>query len=887
MMAREALSISDVLASPSSRLVWLVELTLLDPATGMTEVRRFASEGWTSAVDDPDGEHYYEGMLEVSRLEWSRHDGTAVSGSSSINTATLRIYDLPGRHDDISARRLVADGQPATLRVGSPEMHLGEMAQIEMLGRSIYEVSDGMGFEVQLDGIERVFDRPLSRSTYWGLGRCVQLGVGAHLRIDDADVLHHDASTSFLVEAIVALDTVASAHAVAWRGPTNSADWDLQHLIGGGLRFRAVDKAGATHQVSWSGGDPLIRRRISAGWWDGSIRLWVDGEEVAAAPWAGPPRVTDGYPITIGATEPGGRPLSGRVDDVRVWTTAPSEDEIRASAQRQLDPDEDYPGLALWLPCDEGIGTTCYDESGGGHHAAHSGAVEWSHLGEGEPEQYGLPRPLALGRIGPVPGTVIERYLGGGTRQLHDGPVRGLGPVTEGGAPLGRRVAYSQIPITMDGDTLTVTDATVDVAGLAPGQWVEISGTPSDDGIYRVRRAGLRTLRLFRTSRSSVTATIDLSTVGWSAGSTDISIDSGAREIQTAGAVDLEGLVPGQLLTVSGAGAGAAAGTYTVASASTSTAIRVVESIATIFAGGQVDLDAEELWAWEGDEATATVDLRYAATHPIAIEVRGDVAPDDSFPQEPGALMLRVAQHWAEQSALLYDEPAFDALDSLPGATYTPAGLWLSSEEDPAALQVLDQIATSAGASWGPSLETGSIEAARLDAPGAPALTLDHQTQLFSLTRANAQPPISEQSVLFRRSRVVLADGEIAGAVLDGSTDGQLDRLRQEYLEASAVVDEDLVAAHPAAQPGAVLQTLYATRVGATAFAQWLYDRDSIEREAFTAQMPLMLLVLALRRAAVELISPDFGSLAAGKAVRLLHLSLDGREDRVEATFWG
>lgn len=61
----------------------------------------------------------------------------------------------------------------------------------------------------------------------------------------------------------------------------------------------------------------------------------------------------------------GGACFDGVIDEVRIWTTARSEQQIREHMNQLVDPDE--PGLAAYWRFDEGTGDTVYDLTGNGY----------------------------------------------------------------------------------------------------------------------------------------------------------------------------------------------------------------------------------------------------------------------------------------------------------------------------------------------------------------------------------------------------------------------------------------------------------------------------------------------------------------------------------------
>jgi hypothetical protein len=78
--------------------------------------------------------------------------------------------------------------------------------------------------------------------------------------------------------------------------------------------------------------------------------------------------ITTNQPVRFGGGSAAGDPLffAGRLDEVRIWNVARSQEEIRTTMDRQLIGTE--PGLAAYWSFDEGSGESVYDLSTNGNH---------------------------------------------------------------------------------------------------------------------------------------------------------------------------------------------------------------------------------------------------------------------------------------------------------------------------------------------------------------------------------------------------------------------------------------------------------------------------------------------------------------------------------------
>jgi hypothetical protein len=90
--------------------------------------------------------------------------------------------------------------------------------------------------------------------------------------------------------------------------------------------------------------------------------------------------VPDGIPKLAGCSlkmgvhpDPEGHPLKGRLDEVRIWNVALTQEEIQAHMHQRLSGKE--PGLVGYWPMNEAVGGEVRDHSGNGHHGQIVGAT--------------------------------------------------------------------------------------------------------------------------------------------------------------------------------------------------------------------------------------------------------------------------------------------------------------------------------------------------------------------------------------------------------------------------------------------------------------------------------------------------------------------------------
>ncbi len=141
--------------------------------------------------------------------------------------------------------------------------------------------------------------------------------------------------------------------------------------------------------------------------------LYVNGElEAEDDMEVLPPRF-----VTIGAREDVGYPWDGGINEVRVWETARSQEEIEGNMNRLLSGDED--GLIHYWPMNEGSGSDIEDIVGGvtGSFVDNPGWQGESPFVEVSPATSPLMAPGESGELGPV--LIHEDFEEGATYQWY------------------------------------------------------------------------------------------------------------------------------------------------------------------------------------------------------------------------------------------------------------------------------------------------------------------------------------------------------------------------------------------------------------------------------------------------------------------------------------
>ncbi len=194
--------------------------------------------------------------------------------------------------------------------------------------------------------------------------------------------------------------------------------------------------------------------------------------------------------------------MNGEIDEMRIWRTARTEEEIRANMCRKLSGTET--GLESYWRFDEGAGTTVADLSGSGHNGTFVGAMTWNVSGAplGDTSVYTYPaswlgETLTLEGPGPEQITASDVTAPSG-HGIHLYRVDEA-PNDLSGLPPGTPEHYYGVFATASSSTYTVQAILPDsVCSLctidwlsrndnAAGPWFPLAGTPSASGCSRTK----------------------------------------------------------------------------------------------------------------------------------------------------------------------------------------------------------------------------------------------------------------------------------------------------------------------------------------------------------------------------------------------------------------
>ncbi len=139
------------------------------------------------------------------------------------------------------------------------------------------------------------------------------------------------------LSALVNLDAYTSSRIVTKADDATAGIFELSVTGTGALRGRL--KLDGTVEELQAGTVPIGAWHHTAMTWDGTtMRLYLDGVEIASQAATGTLDADDAMPVTIGNTATADRPLDGTLDEVRVISAARSADWVAAVADNLLTP---------------------------------------------------------------------------------------------------------------------------------------------------------------------------------------------------------------------------------------------------------------------------------------------------------------------------------------------------------------------------------------------------------------------------------------------------------------------------------------------------------------------------------------------------------------------
>lgn len=428
--------LSAVLQDPSAERIFLLDAEPVDPTDGSTVNVRLADKVYRTEPGDAD----LVNQLFRTRLTVPYNASVAIMDESgALLTTPSQQYGAAtignGDGELDSLLELSWGERPIQILVGQRDFSYAEFGPVAVVsGESI---RGGRGnLVLSYRGLEERLRKPLQVNRYRGWGGCLKFdGVDDYA---NATITGSPANSMTMECAFRTAATTACVGMSLRNGSGAAGVRSLQPATGtgfsnstGNCRF-VVRNDAATSFEAMIGAGLLVNSRLQlvSGVLDTTameIRVYLDGELKATT------AVTGTFATTIANLDigrDGGSASSwypGAADEMRIWSTARTRDEIRETMGRELLGTET--GLVWYNKANDGATTT--STSTVGANLTLTGGPTWDTSYEGGPELSGKRKPLLFGRRRAIDPILVDSLLS--IYQVHDGTMNALLYAKDGG----------------------------------------------------------------------------------------------------------------------------------------------------------------------------------------------------------------------------------------------------------------------------------------------------------------------------------------------------------------------------------------------------------------------------------------------------------------------
>lgn len=400
---------ADFLADPLRRDIFLVELYPYDPGTAATVTLRYATDEYFTLPSETPASTVFE-PVAINGI--NREAASIVPGTTGLlplaSGGELRLGNLYGALDALSAYRW--DGRRCVVK-HTGVARAGRLAYAdakvlfdgEIAGAPLVGIDD---VAIYLRNAEARFDAPITNRVFRGTRYCLGFDGATHY-VSHGSPAKLDITAALTVEGWFYFDSAGAAvRLLGWTGGT-AFPFRLERDATNHLKF--VDSAAFAitstltvtskrwYHVAWIVESATAARLLV---YDAVADTETE-ETFAGASYTSRAAISGAPTFYLGSSASF---FHGLQDDVRVWASARTTDEVRGARHRPLTATEiGLSALKLYAPLDDGTGTSVTDSSGTPAAGTITGTPAWYWAMEGDEGLAGTPKPDAWGKVENIP----------------------------------------------------------------------------------------------------------------------------------------------------------------------------------------------------------------------------------------------------------------------------------------------------------------------------------------------------------------------------------------------------------------------------------------------------------------------------------------------------
>lgn len=336
-------------------------------AAGVVQPQYWSDHGLTTTPSESPANIFYEPYIKQA-LDFERFlfDRNKLEGRSIPSYGSLVLTNVDGSLDTLDD--LVFDEQSVVIEMGEEDSARADYG-IVFDGTAARAFVNEVDVQLRLRDLQWKLDKPMSKALY--------RGMGSALLFDGSNDYGHTNLTTYLSQNSETFELWVQAHPAAdsrkmcWAhqsaaGSTTS-NVEIRLNINGVIEARLFRFSASTVTIT----DPSGLDRRGTGWFHVALvvavganesKLYVNGELIVSG--TAPTHTGTAAKFVWGADAGVGFRLPGQLDDIRYWTVARTQAEIRDNMNVELQGTET--NLAAYWRCNEGTGTSAANKVASG-----------------------------------------------------------------------------------------------------------------------------------------------------------------------------------------------------------------------------------------------------------------------------------------------------------------------------------------------------------------------------------------------------------------------------------------------------------------------------------------------------------------------------------------